>query len=133
MSHRNHSISTRLAPIKLHIEQRTLALFEMRFARLANFNVLCVSSKLLAATEMVQMIAIRALPRNEGSRIRVNLLSRNGMCPLDRASEQVSVSIHSYWMNELHTPHNEAYLRFSSFWLERREITLPSVSRLLLM
>mmetsp|Transcript_28185 Transcript_28185/g.39791 ORF Transcript_28185/g.39791 Transcript_28185/m.39791 type:complete len:206 (-) Transcript_28185:845-1462(-) len=82
-----------------------LVLFEIFLALEANFMVLLVSSKFVDDGVAVAMIAILEFPLRDGSRIRVNLESRYGRCPI-----------------------------FSPFFRsESFEMMVPNVSKLLLM
>ena len=54
----------------------TVALLTTRLARQAKRSVLCVSSACWAAGVTAQMMAVLALPPNEGCRMRVSLESR---------------------------------------------------------
>ena len=52
------------------------------FTRDANLRVFCDSSRFIIDGEIVHITETRAFPLSEFCKIRVNLESRNGICPL---------------------------------------------------
>ena len=64
------------------IRHLLFSLFRLALSLSLSLSVSLALGHIPEAIVMVQMIAIRALPERDGSRMRVSLLSRYGMWPL---------------------------------------------------